>query len=89
MGQLSTVINGLNSEKAIKSFKVYDKDSNNMITGLGAIIAKGLELKWKPVYEGNQVSQIDTNFQDPIPVVYVYEDIDLTTSDDGSSEEES
>lgn len=89
VAQLANQINMMNEEAQPTSFKVYEgTESSNMIDGIGVIIASGLELKYKAVREGNRVVSIDTNFRSSIPVVYVPEYIDLSTTTDDSTEEE-
>lgn len=88
VAQLADQINILNDAATPTSFKIYEgTEGSNIINGLGVIIASGLELKYKPIIEGNRLSSIDTNFRGPIPVVYVPEYINLETTTDDSTEE--
>lgn len=79
-GQLGTLINSMNDAATPTSFKIYTDESGGYINGLGVIIASGLELKYKPTFEGDLLNAIETNFSDPIPIVYVADMIDLTTN---------
>ena len=86
-GQIQSFLSNLYEEKEPTGFKIYEPNSDNIIGGLGVIISSGLELKYKPIREGNRLVEIQTNFRPAMPIVYVAEAIDLSTNTDGSTEE--
>lgn len=87
VGQIQSQLKLMQDSMTPKSFKVYEPNLDNVLDGIGVVIKSGIELKYKPIRVGNRLSSIETNFQEPMPVVYVAEHIDLTTKDDGSSED--
>ena len=64
----------------------FGRASKNAGAGTG-LLGLGLELKYKPIREGNRLVEIQTNFGPAMPIVYVAEAIDLSTNTDGSTEE--
>lgn len=68
-----------------KAFNFYIP-VEDILNGLGVVVVSGAEYKYKPDRIGNLLNQIETNFSDPMPCVYLKKPIDLTTSDPGNAE---
>lgn len=78
--QIGGVINRINAETDPEAFKVYTDSTYTDLLGLSVILKNSdKEIKYKPIYSNGLLVKIETNFDIEYPVIYVPEDIDLTT----------
>lgn len=78
-GQLANIIDESDNAMTPMQFKVYDPEDDNRVEGIGVIVRKNVEVKFKGIVQDNKTVQFETNFCDPIEVVYVKEHINLNT----------
>ena len=76
---IANIIDDSNNAMTPMQFKVYDPYDDNRVEGIGVIVKKNIEVKIKGIVQDNKTVQFETNFCDPIEVVYVKEHIDLST----------
>lgn len=75
--QAAQILNTILRSTDPQMFKFYRL--SNILDGLGIVVPSGREIKFKPIREGNDVVEIQTNYREAMPCIYINEPIDITT----------
>lgn len=88
VGQMASYLKLQQTEMDPKSFNIYEPNMDNILDAIGIVINSGIEIKWKPIRQGNRLISIKTNFKEDMPVAYIPEYADMSTTTPGNTNKE-